>query len=157
MLQSLKRFFSKQESSNNIEQSDSLNILCGIMLEAANTDGVVSQEEVDKISSILIDIFKEKPVEVENTIAQSLKNVNEPKSLHFYTSKINKKFSEQEKLLLIETLWEIILADGKIHDFESNLIRRLAGLLYVSDVNCGNAKRKAINKIKEGRVNDIHS
>ncbi len=61
MLQSLKRFFSKEESSNNIEQSDSLNILCGIMLEAANTDGVVSQEEVDKISSILIDIFKEKP------------------------------------------------------------------------------------------------
>ena len=34
--------------------------------------------------------------------------------------------------------------DGKIHDFESNLIRRLSGLLYISDFQCGNAKKKAL-------------
>ena len=47
---------------------------------------------------------------------------------------------------LIEALWEIVLSDGKIHDFESNLIRRLAGLLYISDVNSGNAKKRALDK-----------
>ena len=53
----------------------------------------------------------------------------------------------KKKLLLIETLWEIILVDGVVHDFESNLVRRLAGLLYISDVSCGNAKNKALGKI----------
>ena len=70
------------------------------------------------------------------------------KSLHYFTSKINKIFSDEKKYLLIETLWEIILADGKVHDFESNLIRRLAGLLYISYVSCGNAKNAALKKIK---------
>ena len=54
----------------------------------------------------------------------------------------------KKKMLLIEVLWEIILEDGKIHDFESNLIRRLSGLLYISDVNCGNAKKNAEANLK---------
>ena len=45
-------------------------------------------------------------------------------------------------------MWEIVLADGKIHDFESNLIRRLSGLLYVSDVDCGNAKKTSLKKAR---------
>ncbi len=53
----------------------------------------------------------------------------------------------KKKILLIEVLWEVILSDNKIHDFETNLIRRLAGLLYISDVECGNAKKRASKKI----------
>ena len=41
---------------------------------------------------------------------------------------------------------EIVLSDGEIHDFESNLIRRLAGLLYISDVKSGNARKRALSK-----------
>ena len=55
-------------------------------------------------------------------------------------------FDYDKKLLLLEILWEIILADGKIHDFETNMVRRLSGLLYVSDVDCGNAKKRASTK-----------
>ena len=61
---------------------------------------------------------------------------------------INKNFDDEKKLLLIESLWEIVLSDGKIHDYESNLIRRLAGLLYISDINSGNARKRALNKIQ---------
>ena len=85
----------------------------------------------------------------------AINNHNESKSLHFYTSKINKEYSDEKKLLLIETLWEIVLSDGNIHDYESNLIRRLAGLLYISDVASGNAKKRALNKISKN--NDIRS
>ena len=86
----------------------------------------------------------EDPDEVKKTIDICLKDINQPKSLHFFTSKINKLFSEGKKILLIETLWEIVLSDGELHEYESNLIRRLCGLLYVSDINCGNAKIKII-------------
>ena len=76
-----------------------------------------------------------------------LKKVDEPKSLHAFTSKFNKSFSKEKKIILIETLWEIILEDNEIHEYESNLIRRLAGLLYISDVDCGNAKKRILNKL----------
>ena len=79
----------------------------------------------------------------------AFENKNNSKSLHHYTSLINKSFSEEKKLLLIEILWEIVLSDGKIHDFESNLIRRLSGLLYISDINSGNARKRALDKISK--------
>jgi len=75
-----------------------------------------------------------------------LKNKNNSKSLHYYTSFINKNFTDNKKILLIETLWEIILSDGNIHDYESNLLRRLSGLLYISDVNSGNARKRALDR-----------
>ena len=68
-------------------------------------------------------------------------------SKDYVTNFINKNFDNNKKLLLIEALWEIVLSDGKIHDYESNLIRRLAGLLYISDINSGNARKRALNKI----------
>ena len=76
----------------------------------------------------------------------AVKNKNNSKSLYHYTSYINKNFDDKKKILLIEALWEIVLSDGKVHDFESNLLRRLAGLLYISDVNSGNAKKRALDK-----------
>jgi len=147
LLESLKNIFQKTEGSDNSDGLEDLKLLSGLMIEAANTDGVITQEELDKISYILIDIFKQDSIAVEKVLKENLLNKEEPKSLHFFTSRINKTFSNEKKLLLIETLWEIILSDGEIHDFESNLIRRLAGLLYVSDVKCANAKNKALTKI----------
>ena len=148
MLKSLKKIFENTEVYENKNLNEDLDILSGLMIEAANTDGNISQEELNKISNSLINTFKEDPAEVEKILNIALNNKDNSHSLHYYTSKINKIYSDEKKLILIETLWEIILSDNQIHDFESNLIRRLAGLLYISDVNCGNAKIKAQEKIK---------
>ena len=147
MLQSLKKIFHKAQNTTETDNIDELTILCGLMMEAANTDGNVSQDEINKISFVLTEMFKEDPLEVKKVLIKTLKYKDEPKSLQFFTYKINKSFDIEKKLLLIETLWGIILADGEIHDFESNLIRRLAGLFYISDVSCANAKRKALETI----------
>ena len=116
------------------------------MIEAAYTDGQIDDTELKKIKFSLIEIFKENSNEVELVLNDALKNKNNSKSLHHYTSYINKNFADDKKLLLIEALWEIVLSDGDVHDFESNLIRRLAGLLYISDVNSGNARKRALDK-----------
>ena len=116
------------------------------MIEAAYTDGHIDESELDKIKLSLVKVFEEDPKEVDLVLEKAKENKNNSKSLHHYTSFINKNFNEDKKLLLIEALWEIVLSDGEIHDFESNLIRRLAGLLYISDVNSGNARKRALNK-----------
>ena len=117
------------------------------MIEAANTDGEVTQEELNKISQSLINVFKEEPNVVEVSLTKAFQNKDNSKSLYHYTSKLNKSYTNEQKIRLIEVLWEIILADNEVHDFETNLIRRLAGLLYISDVECGNAKIRASKKV----------
>ena len=147
MLKSLKKIFEQNIDNTSEDQNSNLDILCGLMIEAANTDGTVDQDEVNKIYSVLNHSFGEDSNEIKISLDNAIKNRNNSKSLHFYTSKINKEFSIEKKILLIETLWEIVLADGEVHDYESSLIRRLAGLLYVSDIAAGNAKKKVLNKI----------
>ena len=149
MLQSLRNIFSNNISKNKEDYNKDIDILAGLMIEAANTDGNISQDEVNKISLSLINIFKEDPKEVEMTLSRALDDKDNSRSLHYYTSKLNKSFSHEKKLLLIEVLWEVILADNEIHDFESNLLRRLAGLLYISDIECGNAKKRANSKVNK--------
>ena len=106
------------------------------------------QVEINKIHKVLINVFHEDPISVEVELQKCLNEIGDNKSLYSFTSKINKSFENEKKILLLEILWEIILEDGYVHDFESNLIRRLAGLLYISDVQCGNAKITALKKIK---------
>ena len=146
MLQSLKSIFSNSDTTEE-ERNEDIDILSGLMIEAAYTDGIISQDEINKISSSLINIFKEDRHLVEKSLSRALENKDNSLSLYFYTSKLNKSFSDEKKVLLIEVLWEVILSDNKVHDFETNLIRRLAGLLYISDVECGNAKKRASKKI----------
>ena len=146
MFQSLKNIFSVEQNLSLENEKNEIDILCGLMIEAANTDGEITQEELDKISHSLINVCKEDPKAVEISLTKAFENKDNSKSLHYYTSKLNKSYSNENKIKLIEVLWEIILADNEIHDFETNLIRRLAGLLYVSDVECGNAKIRAGKK-----------
>ena len=148
MINLLKNILSNQNSKDEIGNDKSLEFLCGLMIEAAYTDGQIDTIELNKIKFSLINIFDENPKEVDFILEDAIKNKNNSRSLHHYTSFINKNFDEQKKLLLIETLWEIVLSDGEVHDFESNLIRRLSGLLYISDVNSGNARKRALIKTK---------
>ena len=147
MLKSLKNIFASDQILNSETENKEIDILSGLMIEAANTDGEITQDELDKISHSLINIFKEDPRTVEVSLTKAFENKDNSKSLYYYTSKLNKSYSNENKIKLIEVLWEIIVADNEIHDFETNLIRRLAGLLYISDVECGNAKIRASKKV----------
>ena len=148
MINLLKNILNNQNSQKIEDKNKDLELLTGLMIEAAYTDGQIDSIELSKIKSSLINVFNEDSQDVELVLKEAINNKNNSKSLHHYTSFINKNFDENKKLLLIEVLWEIVLSDGEEHDFESNLIRRLAGLLYISDVNSGNAKKRALDKIQ---------
>ena len=148
MIKLLKNILSNQISTEGTDDDKNLELLCGLMIEAAYTDGQIDLSELNKIKLSLVNIFGEDPKTVDLVLEEAIKNKNNSKSLHYYTSFINKKFDDRKKILLIEALWEIILSDGTVHDYESNLIRRLAGLLFISDVNSGNARKRALDRIQ---------
>ena len=156
MLKSIQNFFKQPDIVQDDEQlKNELRLFCGIMIEAASVDGKIEKIEISKIKTTLTELFYENAKEVESVLSYCLTKVNEPNSLHFFTSKINKLFSNKKKINLLEILWEIVLIDGKIHDYESNLIRRLSGLMYISDVNCGNAKKRAQKTINNIQGEDL--
>mgnify|MGYP000627744522 CR=1 FL=1 len=146
MINLLKNILNNQNLQEDKNNNKNLELLCGLMIEAAYTDGKIETSELNKIKFSLISIFSEDPNKVDLVLEKAEENKNNSKSLHYYTSFINKNFDDKKKILLIEVLWEIVLSDGEVHDFESNLIRRLAGLLYISDVDSGNAKKRALDK-----------
>ena len=146
MITLLKNILNNQNSKEDKQDYKNLELLCGLMVEAAYTDGKIDKNELNKIKLSLVNVFGENLEEVDLVLKKAVEDKNNTKSLHHYTSHINKNFDKEKKLLLIEALWEIVLSDGEVHDFESNLIRRLAGLLYISDVDSGNARKRALNK-----------
>ncbi len=146
MLKLLKNILDDNNSQEEKDHNKNLELLCGLMIEAAYTDGQIHESELNKIKLNLINVFDEDPMEVKVVIEKAIKNKNNSKSLHYYTSYINKNFDKNKKILLIEALWEILISDGEIHDFESSLLRRLSGLLYISDIDSGNARKRALDK-----------
>ena len=132
------------QSKDQVDENANDLIIGGLLVEAASIDGEILDIEIAKIKESL-HLFSGIDKETSDKIIHScLEKVDEPNSFHYYTSKINREFNKDRKIKLLEILWRIVLSDGKIHDYESNLIRRIAGLLYISDVDCGNAKKRAI-------------
>ena len=98
MLNILKNFFdSKDRDESDI--NNNLELLCGLMIEAANTDGVIDQNEKEKINSVLVNVFNESPDDVINILNKAIENRDNSKSLHFYTSKINKEYLKKKTII----------------------------------------------------------
>ena len=99
MLKSIQNFFKQPDIVQDDEQlKNELRLFCGIMIEAAAVDGKIEKIEISKIKTTLTELFYENPKEVESVLSYCLTKVSEPNSLHFFTSKINKLFSNKKKI-----------------------------------------------------------
>ena len=66
---------------------------------------------------------------------------------HGFTRAIKDGFSHAERVQLIEMMWEVAYADGALHDYEASLLRRVTGLLYVSDRESGEARKRVLARL----------
>ena len=66
-----------------------------------------------------------------------------------FTRVIKDNFSPAERVELIEMIWEVVYADGVLHDYEDSLLRRIAGLIYVSDRDRGEARKRVLARLRE--------
>ena len=89
MFQSLKKIFSNEINQDQEVKNNDIAILAGLLIEAANTDGNVTQDEVNQISSSLINVFKERPEDVKMVLSKALDDKDNSRSLFYYTSKLN--------------------------------------------------------------------
>ncbi len=120
---------------------------CALMVEAAAQDGVIDAKEEEAIRGIAERSFGFKAEEIELLVAEATKAQDEANHLIRFTRTIKDTFDEDERVELIEMLWEVAYADGVLHDYEANLLRRVGGLIYVSDRARGEARKRVLARL----------
>ena len=115
----------------------------GLLIEAAMMDGTFDEIERNKISKLLILRFDLPENEVGKIIVAAEEANAELVELYSITKIVRDHFDENERIRMIEMLWEVVYSDGVLNDFETNMMRRVGGLLYVSDRKNGDAKKRA--------------
>ncbi len=118
-----------------------------LLVEAACMDGTFDAEERGAIATLLETRFELDGADVEALIDDGRKAV-ETSQLYAFTRIVKDRFSEEERVHMIEMLWEVAYADGILHDYEANLVRRVAGLIYVTDRDSGEARKRALNRLE---------
>ncbi len=144
MLDKLKTMFSEPVAETAAPQSDELHIAAAALLvRAAQIDGVMDASEEKLLARLVGPHFGLQPDAASQLINEAKQAAENAGDLFQFTSRINKHFGEAHKIMLMELLWQIVLADGVVDDFEANLMRRVAGLIYVTDQQAGQARKKA--------------
>lgn len=150
MFQKIKAALSQNRNrgvSENSELEQTRLACAALLVRAAWLDGKkedIEQEAMVKLMIQRFQIDETKALEILDDANEDLVSSND---IYRYTRVLRNYFGEQERLELFEMLWEVIYSDGQVHDFESNLMRRLAGLLYVSDKDSAQARRRALTKL----------
>jgi uncharacterized tellurite resistance protein B-like protein len=133
MLSSIKSLFDSVAADTNLESSADLTrkVSIVLMIEVALSDGNFDEtERVQLVSTITKQWKLARPV-VSDLINLAEQQQDLSVSLFEHTRVINQYFSTEEKVGLIDCLWEIAFADGRADHFEENTIRKIADLVYV--------------------------
>jgi len=123
-------------------------ILIGaLLIHASKIDENYSDIEKEIIKKALSDLYSISLAEADDLLIEAEKKEQESNQIIEFTKEI-KKNSMEFRIKIIEILWKIVYSDGTNDTYESNLIRRVCGLLYVSDRESGKIKQKFEKLIK---------
>ncbi len=113
-----------------------------LMVEAATMDGSFDDSEAEAISRITQRHFGLNEEEAASLLEAAREAHEQSSQLLRFTRSLKESFPFEERVKIIEMLWEVAYADGVVHHYEANLIRRINGLLYVSDRDSGAARKR---------------
>lgn len=151
MIAKLQKFFDKylaENTENNAPIEHRLQLACAaLMVEMVLADEYFTADEEATLNQILQQKFKLNSEELKSLIDLAHDKKHEAIDYHEFTSLLNKHYSQQQKIKLIEDLWQLAYADQDLDKFEEHLVRRLADLLHVPHHDFIKTKHKILNDI----------
>ena len=126
----LKRFRKRDENPRDPAAARRLAVAT-LLAEIAWADHEVDSSERTAIRRMLANAYGLDPESAQALVAQAERAVEEAVSLHEFTSRLNEELSPAEKVEIIEMLWRVAFADGRLDKYEEHLVRKAADLLYV--------------------------
>ena len=151
MINRIRSFFASMDTPDapDLVQSDIDKRLAAavLLVEAAAIDGDFGDQERLALNAILTREFDLTGEELETLVTEASKVQSESNHLLRLTRVIKDSYPLEDRTEVIEMLWEIVYADGVLHNYEANLMRRVSGLLYVSDRDQGEARKRVLGRI----------
>ena len=138
----LRKIFKKKENLDN-----NYTLIASLFVHAAKIDENYTDKEKTIIKKALIDLKKISLDQAEKLLKQAEEEEEKSNQILEFTREI-KKHPMDFRLKIIEIIWKIVYSDGTNDNYESNLIRRICGLLYISDKDNGIIKTKVQNLFK---------
>ena len=128
----------KNKSKENPNQN--LINTAALLIHAAKIDQIYTEKEKDIIKRTMIDL-SENEENIDTIIIEAEKLENESIQILDFTKEV-KNLNEEDKIKIVEALWKIIFSDNQSDTYESNLMRRLSGLLYLDNKTVGDIKER---------------
>ena len=119
-----------------------------LLVEAARMDDDFDEAERRKIVELVTDRFELSGEEGETLLQIAESRVEDSVQTFGFTRVVKDSFSHEERIELMEMLWQVVYVDGKLHDLEASLMRRIAGLVFVTDRESAAARKRALKRLK---------
>jgi uncharacterized tellurite resistance protein B-like protein len=147
MLDIIKRFFNKTRVNNSgtgkqNREHDLCVATCALFVEMAKIDGTFTQEELETILLILKEKYGVSGEHADALIQEADRQLDQSVDLWQFARLINENYSTDEKIEVVETLWQIVYVDGKMDQYEHYLMNKLKNLLRLSHNQLIDAKLK---------------
>lgn len=121
--------------------------LTALLVEAAYSDHHFDEAERGKVAELVERRFTLSRDEAHALLSAGEREADRSVELFHLTRVINEQLSAEQRVELVEMLWEVAYADGVLDQFEDSLLRRVAGLIYVSDRERGLARRRVLRRL----------
>ena len=123
-------------------------LIASILIECGYEDGDLSEDEKIRISKILKKKLSLSTEDVNNIVKDALENKKKTVEIYSLIRDLREKLPHDEILTLFISMWEIVLIDDNIDDFEAALMRKLVGLFHITDRESAEARKQAEKNIK---------
>jgi uncharacterized tellurite resistance protein B-like protein len=136
MFESFRKFLPEVSEGSrhptHFEHDDYRLAAAALLVHTATIDGNMSDRERDRLHAVVKRQFGLDEAMTDELVAEAAEAEHEAVDLYHFTSLINRSLDEDGRRRIVEMMWEIIYADGRVTEFESNLMWRAADLLGIS-------------------------
>ena len=139
--------FFKNKEKNEADNIDSYSKIAALLIHAARIDQAYEEKEKDIIKKALIELGAERE-NIDELISKAAIIEENSNQILDFTREV-KSAPDTDKIKIIESLWRIIYSDDNADMYETNLMRRLAGLLYIDAKTMGDIKEKIKQELKK--------
>ena len=139
--------FFKNKEKNEVNDNYSYSKIAALLIHTAKIDESYDEKEKDIIKKTLIELGAESS-NIDKLISDAAVIEENSNQISDFTKEV-KNAPESDKIRIIESLWKIIYSDNSADMYEANLMRRLAGLLYIDAKTMGDLKDKVKKELKK--------
>ncbi|AOY87273.1 hypothetical protein BKP64_03205 [Marinobacter salinus] len=144
MIERLKKLFAAPEPGKTEPDAHQLAIAAtALMVQLSRVDHNEDERELQTIVDFAVESHQVTREEAEAILKDALDHADDATSLYEFTGQINEQLDQSSKQALLESIWRVAFADGRIDKYEEHLIRRMADLLHLNHREYMQARHRA--------------